>query len=46
MGMENTKGLQGNKYYPSSNPTQGTKSMGMCSQMFLEIFDEKQQSHS
>lgn len=39
--MENTKGLQGRKYYPSSNPTQRAESINICNQMFLEIFDEK-----
>ena len=41
IGMENTKGLQGRKYYPSSNPTQRAESINICNQMFLEIFDEK-----
>lgn len=38
VGMANTKGLQGIKYYPSLNPTQGAGSINVfliCNPLFL-----------
>lgn len=44
VGMANIKSLEGGIYYPSSHPTCGGESSTFnCSQMFLRIFDEKQQ---
>jgi hypothetical protein len=41
--MENTKALQGSKYYPSSNSTQEARSLSIFlknGQTFQKIFDE------